>query len=159
MTTRPITFNEFHEASGAALAQWATVEDAFCDLFTRLVWCAVSGSGMREQDHCSTDGFWVLGSVFYSSTNFRARIDLLDRNFRFLVKDAALLSEWNAVKNKHFASTLGATFLLTAKFGETWRAARPAWLTRSLMTAVIDVEARAAIGLILDRMRTHGLIA
>lgn len=95
---RPLaTFDEFHLAAGKALAEWAAIEDAFRDLFSRLVICSVTRCGALE---AKPDGFWVLGSVFYSSTNFRARLDLLDRIIRRLVLDKNILGEWNAVKNK-----------------------------------------------------------
>lgn len=92
-----ITFEQFHEAVGSGLSKWALVEDAFRNLFSRLVICAVTGGGMLK---ANPDGHWVLGNVFHSSTNFRARIELIDQIFRFLIQDAALLAEWNAVKNK-----------------------------------------------------------
>jgi hypothetical protein len=94
---QPITFEQFHEAAGRAMAAWAKAEEALRDLFTRLVTCGVTGGGVLESH---PDGSWILGSIFYASTNLRARIDLLDRIFRRLIAETELLTEWNSLKNK-----------------------------------------------------------
>ncbi len=46
------------------------------------------------------EGHFILGNIFYSSTNFRGRLDLLDHMFKRLILDPALAAEWRAVKNK-----------------------------------------------------------
>ncbi|PAP91401.1 hypothetical protein [Mesorhizobium wenxiniae] len=95
---KPNTPSEFYEAIGLAVTQWSRVEDAFCDLFCRLVLCAISGGGIGKP---TGEGYFILGNVFYSSTNFRGRMDLLDHMVgRLVLNDAALLAEWNAIKNK-----------------------------------------------------------
>ena len=94
---KPTTFAEFHEAMGSALTTWAAVEDAFCDLFTRLVICSVTGAGMGNWHN---EGNWVVPSIFHSSTNLRSKIDLIDRIFRRLIQDDAMLVEWKNIKDK-----------------------------------------------------------
>ena len=91
------TFEAFHEAAGSALAAWGSVEEALCDLFSRLVICSVTGKGVLT---AHPDAHWVMGSVFYSSTNLGTRLNLLDRLIKRLVNDDALLVESNVVLNK-----------------------------------------------------------
>jgi hypothetical protein len=91
---KPITFSQFYEANGTALAAWVAVEDAFCNLFTRLVICSVTGRGVLVS---ADDGLWVVPSIFHSSTNLRSRID---RIFRHLIKDEYLITEWEAITEK-----------------------------------------------------------
>lgn len=47
-----------------------------------------------------TDGMFVLGGVFNSSTNFKARLQMIDRIVARMIPDVALLSEWNAISNR-----------------------------------------------------------
>lgn len=46
------------------------------------------------------EGMWTINEIFYSTSNFRGRIEMLDRMMVRFVRDDALMSEWNAVKNK-----------------------------------------------------------
>lgn len=95
--SKPHTPARFYQALGLAVAQWSRVEDAFCDLFCRLTLCAITGKGIGNP---TGEGFFILGNIFYSTTNFRARLELLDHIMRRLVYDKSLLSEWNAIRNK-----------------------------------------------------------
>lgn len=103
MPKLPNNTAEFYEALGLAIAQWSRVEDAFCDLFTRLTICSLTGQGIGfgpEKRLPESTGFFLLGNIFYSTTNFRGRLELLDSMMKKLVSDPELLAEWNAVKNK-----------------------------------------------------------
>ncbi|RWL80296.1 MAG: hypothetical protein EOR67_21025 [Mesorhizobium sp.] len=96
--SKPNTPSEFYEAIGLAVTQWSRVEDAFCDLFCRLVLCAITGGGIGKPEG---EGFFILGNVFYSTTNFRSRLDLLDHMMsRLVFNNDALHAEWSAIKNK-----------------------------------------------------------
>lgn len=99
----PSSPSAFYEALGLGIVQWSRVEDAFCDLFTRLTICGLSGRGMglgRDKEQAAGDGVFILGNIFYSTTNFRGRLDLLDHMMKRLVRNETLLTEWNAIKNK-----------------------------------------------------------
>jgi hypothetical protein len=103
MPKLPSSSTEFYEALGLAIVQWNRVEDAFCDLFFRLTVCALTGRGMgmgKEKEMPTGEGIFILGNVFYSTTNFRGRLDLLDHMMKRLVHDQLLRAEWNAIKNK-----------------------------------------------------------
>jgi hypothetical protein len=94
---------EFYAALGHAIAQWSRVEDALCDLFIRLTICGLTGAGLglgADKRHATGEGHFLLGNVFYSSTNFRSRLELLGHMIDRLVRDDALLTEWNAIRNK-----------------------------------------------------------
>jgi hypothetical protein len=91
------TPSQFFESIGLAVTQWSRVEDAFCDLFCRLVLCSISGKGLGNP---TGDGFFILGNIFYSTANFRGRLELLDHIIRRLITDEDILGEWNAIKNK-----------------------------------------------------------
>ena len=108
------TAAEFYEALGLAIFQWSRVEAAYRDLFTRLVLCAISGGGIGNP---TDEGFFILGNVFTSTSNFRGRLDLLDHMMKRLVRDEALLAKWNAIKNK--AGRLYARRNILAH-GEAW---------------------------------------
>ncbi|ESY08699.1 hypothetical protein X753_06035 [Mesorhizobium sp. LNJC399B00] len=105
---------EFYEALGLAIFQWSRVESAYCDLFQRLILCAISGGGIGSP---TGEGFFILGNVFNATSNFRGRLDLIGHMIKRLVKDDALLAEWNAIKNK--AGTLYARRNILAH-GEAW---------------------------------------
>ena len=103
MANEPITYAQFYEAVGAAVATWGRVEDKFCDLFTRLTVCALTGAGMgmgKEKQFPDGEGIFMLGNIFYAGTNFRGRIELINLMFRRLIRDETLVAEWNAIKNK-----------------------------------------------------------
>lgn len=100
---QPHTPAEFYEAIGLAVTQWSKVEDALCDLFTRLTVCGLTGAGMgmgAEKRMPEGEGFFLLGNIFYSATNFRGRLDLLAHMMRRLVFDNDLQARWNAIRNK-----------------------------------------------------------
>ena len=86
------TAAEFFEALGLALYQWSRVEAAYCDLFIRLVLCAISGGGIGKP---TGEGFFILGNVFNSTSNFRGRLNLLDHMMNRLGRDEKLLAEWH----------------------------------------------------------------
>lgn len=92
----PVPFAEFYEAVGRAQTAWVRVEDALRDLFTRLVVCSIHGTMLTAGPQSA----WILGSVFYSSTNLRARLKMVTDVIERLVTDADLRSEWNALRNK-----------------------------------------------------------
>ena len=103
MVQQSITYAQFYEAVGSALATWGRVEDKFCDLFTRLTICSLTGKGLgmgKEKVMPAGEGFFIVGQIFYGGTNFRGRTELIGHIFRRIVFDPALLAEWNAVKNK-----------------------------------------------------------
>lgn len=108
-----ISIESFHAAMGRAIAEWASVEDAMRDLFTRLVVCGVTGRGMV----LSSDAIFIPSMIFYSSTNFRSRLELMGRIFDRLIEDEALRSEWNAIINN--ANRLYAKRNIIAH-GATW---------------------------------------
>jgi hypothetical protein len=91
------SLTQFYQAVGSAMTQWGIVENALRDLFTRLVACSITGRGMGPVHF---DGYWVLGNVFFASTNLRARLQLLDLIFEKIVPDEELTKEWSATKNK-----------------------------------------------------------
>jgi hypothetical protein len=97
MAKPPITTAQFYEALGLAVANWNRVEEAYCDLFGRLVLCALTGEGIGKPEG---EGVFILGNVFYSTSNFRGRLELIDHILSRLVFDEALLTEWSAIKNK-----------------------------------------------------------
>lgn len=103
MSKSPSSSAEFYEALGLALSRWGMVEDALCDLFIRLVVCGLTGRGFgmgKEKELPTGDGVFLLGNVFYATTNWRGRLEMLSNLMDKLVTDQALLSEWNAIKNK-----------------------------------------------------------
>lgn len=134
---KPITYAQFHEAAGSAVAAWAAVEDAFCDLFTRLVICSVTGGGMVKATFDHFNGYRVVSGIFYASTNWRARIDLTTRIFNYLIQDESLKAEMASVVDKardlharrnvlahgHVwgGSQKGAQFIAYSMFDETKR--------------------------------------
>lgn len=103
MPKLPSSSTEFYEALGVGITQWSRVEDAFCDLFSRLVVCGLTGRGMgmgKEKESPTGDGMFILGNVFYSTSNFRGRLELIENMMEKLVTDEEVLAEWNKVKNK-----------------------------------------------------------
>jgi hypothetical protein len=103
MAKQPITSAQFYEALGLAVANWSRVEDALCDLFIRLTICALTGGGMGvgpKGELPTGDGIFMLGNIYYATSNFRGRLDLMDHMFRRVVHDEPLLAEWNAIRNK-----------------------------------------------------------
>jgi hypothetical protein len=103
MPNLPSSSTEFYEALGLAIVQWSRVEDAFCDLFTRLTICGLTGRGLglgKDKEKATGEGHFLVGNIFYSTTNFRGRLELLDHMMERLVHDEPLQAEWNAIKNK-----------------------------------------------------------
>lgn len=138
MAKEPITYAQFYEAVGAAVTTWGRVEDKFCDLFTRLTVCALTGGGMAvgpKNEMPNGEGFFILGQIFYAGTNFRAKIELLDHMLRRLVFDPPLVAEWNAIKNK--ATRLYARRNVLAH-GQVWgrEEVEPAFMRYSIFEAL-----------------------
>ncbi|MER8672967.1 hypothetical protein [Mesorhizobium sp. M0037] len=131
--SKPNTPSEFYEAIGLAVTQWSRVEDAFCDVFCRLVLCAISGKGTGNP---TGEGYFILGNVFYSSTNFRGRMEIMDHMVgRLVLKEPALLAEWNRIKNK--ASVLYARRNVLAH-GTVWGSQEP----ETIRYSIFDSKAR-----------------
>jgi hypothetical protein len=62
-----------------------------------------SGVGASDKPgavHPQGEGFFILGNIFYSTSNFRGRLELTSHIMDRLVADIALKAEWNAIKNK-----------------------------------------------------------
>ncbi len=91
-----VSFERFYEAVGRATTSWFALEEALRDIFTRLIVCSLTGT-MRN---ITFDQVWVLGNVFYSSTNLRARLAMITETMDRLVTDKAIVTEWNAAKNR-----------------------------------------------------------
>ena len=103
MAKPPSSPTAFYEALGLGIVQWSRVEDAMCDLFIRLTICGLTGRGMglgRDKEQASSEGVFLLGNIFYGTTNFRGRLEMLDNMMKKLVTDDTLLADWNAIKNK-----------------------------------------------------------
>jgi hypothetical protein len=99
----PSSESEFYERVGLAIVQWSKVEDALCDLFVRLTVCGLTGGGLgmgKDKEMPEGEGMFLLGNIFYSTSNFRSRLDLLGKILKRLVKSTTLLTEWNAIFNK-----------------------------------------------------------
>jgi hypothetical protein len=93
--TKSVPFDEFYRATGRAVAAWQGLEDALCDVFTRTVVCGITGL-MLDYPHA----YRMVGEIFYSSTNFRANLDMLNRVIAHAVRDEEICSEWNAIRNR-----------------------------------------------------------
>lgn len=91
-----VSWEMFYEAVGRGITGWAMVEGALCDVFSRILICAIGG-GMRAATH---DNLWVVGNVFNSITNIPARLQMIDDMVGRLVTDEELLKEWSALKSK-----------------------------------------------------------
>ncbi|HVY98393.1 MAG TPA: hypothetical protein VHA35_02745 [Dongiaceae bacterium] len=89
-------FFSFYEATGRATAAWQKVEDAICDVFTRAVICSIAGSMLKVPPRSAL----MLGGIFYSSTNFRGRLDMVTRVLDQINVEEALLKEWSAIVKK-----------------------------------------------------------
>jgi hypothetical protein len=93
--TESPTSEEFYCAVGRATTAWALVEDALFDLFSRLVtWHLTKSARPAGQSH------FILGLVFYSSTNLRGRLDLLEKIIEKSVTEPDLLKEWKSIRNR-----------------------------------------------------------
>lgn len=113
---KSITFAQFHEAAGSAVSAWGGVEDALCDLFTRLVVCSVTGRGIVNYLG-NADGMWVVGGIFYGTTNLKARVEMIDRIIQRLVHDGDLKAEWIKIKD-HSRTLYGRRNILA--HGQVW---------------------------------------
>jgi hypothetical protein len=103
MAKQPITSARFYEALGLAVANWSRVEDALCGLFTRLAICTLTGAGMGmgpKKEPPTGEGIFMLGNIFYATSNFRGRLELMDHMFRRVIHDEPLLAEWKIVMGK-----------------------------------------------------------
>lgn len=111
---KPSTEQEFFLELGLAIVQWSRVEAAYCDLFQRLVLCAISGKGLGKP---TSEGFFILGNIFTTTTNFRTNVDLVGHIFDTIVFDKELKGQWNSIRNK--ASVLYAKRNILAH-GQAW---------------------------------------
>jgi|GEM_PF-5534671 hypothetical protein len=93
--TKDAANNEMYSAFGRATTAWQHVEDGLCDLFNRIVICSIAGS-MRSAPRA----FFLTGNIFYSFTNLRSRLVMMDNLIEGTITDANLAGEWNAIKNK-----------------------------------------------------------
>jgi len=88
--------NEMYCAIGRATTAWQKIEDSLCDLFGRIVICSIAGSMLSTPPK----SYFLMGSIFYSFTNLRARLKMIDNLIEDTVTDDDLRSEWNAIQNK-----------------------------------------------------------
>ena len=93
--TKDAANNEMYCAIGRAITAWQHVEDGLCDLFNRIVICSIAGSMSS-----APRAFFLTGNIFYSFTNLRARLVMMDNLIEGTITDANLAGEWNAIKNK-----------------------------------------------------------
>lgn len=93
--SKRVDFSDFYEATGRATA-WQKVEDAICDVFTRAVICSIAGSMLKVPRRSVS----MLGGIFYSSTNFRGRVDMVTRVLGQINVDEVLQKEWNSIVKK-----------------------------------------------------------
>lgn len=94
--SKRVSFEAFYEATGKASAAWQMVEDAICDVFTRAVICSIAGSMLNTPPRSAL----LVGGIFYSSTNLRARLDMVTQILDQLKLSAELAKEWNTIENK-----------------------------------------------------------
>ncbi|MBI1198536.1 MAG: hypothetical protein GC203_11795 [Phenylobacterium sp.] len=91
-----VTWEEFYEAIGRGMTAWSGVENALCDVFSRILICCIGG-GMKAGTH---QNLWLVGNIFNSITNLPARLGMIDDMVQREVSDPALLGEWKTLKNK-----------------------------------------------------------
>lgn len=91
-----VPFDDFYQMVGRASTGWMLVEEAVLDVFTRSVLYSVGNGLTNEKPHA----LFVLGNIFYSSTNLRGRLKMIADVLNRVVTDPAILSEWNAVTNR-----------------------------------------------------------
>lgn len=91
----PVPFDDFYMALGRATAHWVGVEDALQGVFSRSVSCAVCGL-----DHTNVDATFVLGNIFYATTNFRARMSMIEMVLLRMVQSDEIMKEWKAIRNR-----------------------------------------------------------
>lgn len=90
-----VSFEEFYMATGKAIAAWQSLEDALCDVFRRTVICTIAGTM-----HVNPVSHRLIGGVFYSSTNFRANLSMIENAIDMTINDEGIKTEWNAIHNK-----------------------------------------------------------
>lgn len=93
---KEVDFEAFYEATGRANAAWQKLEDGVCDVFIRIVMCGTAGSmlGGNPKSH------FLLGSIFYSSTNLRMRLEMISTALEITVEDQEIHKEWKTLRNK-----------------------------------------------------------
>ncbi len=80
--TKDAANNEMCCAIGRATTAWQHVEDGLCDLFNRIVICSIAGS-MKSAPRA----FFLTGNIFYSFTNLRARLVMMDNLIEGTITD------------------------------------------------------------------------
>ena len=95
MADNPVPFMKFYEATGRANAAWQRIEDAICDVFSSTAICFITNSPLDRPE-----AFKMVSSIFYSSTNFRANLEMVSNVIDLAIKDAKIHAEWNAIKNR-----------------------------------------------------------
>ena len=94
--TKDVPIEQFYEAVGKASSAWVSVEDAMLDVFSRLVLISIAGTALSPKP----EGHWVIGNIFYASTNLRGRLDMIGQIIDRLVADEDLKLQWKTVDNK-----------------------------------------------------------
>lgn len=94
--SKSVTYEQFYEAVGLANSAWVSVEEGLRDVFTRLVVCAVTGRSLIDM---RPDAMWIMGNIFYSSTNLRGRLSMIEQVYDRAMDDVEIKAEWNAIKN------------------------------------------------------------
>jgi hypothetical protein len=93
--TDKVSFEEFYMATGKAISAWQSLEDALCDIFSRIVICSIAGT-MSTNPIASR----LIGGIYYSSTNFRSNLSMITNAIDMTISDEEVKYEWNAICNK-----------------------------------------------------------
>jgi hypothetical protein len=95
LMNNPVSFEEFYMATGKAIAAWQALEDALCDVFSRTVICTIAGTMLGNPIANR-----LIGGIFYSSTNFRSNLNMIESAIEMTINDEEIKAEWNAIRNK-----------------------------------------------------------
>lgn len=126
----PVSFEEFYMATGKAIAAWQSLEDALCDVFSRTVICAIAGTM-----HGNPVASRLIGGIFYSSTNFRGNLNMIENAIGMTMDEEGINAEWCAIRNKaitlykrrntlahgHVCGNEGASFVAASLFNTNAR--------------------------------------
>jgi hypothetical protein len=93
---KSVPFDDFYCAVGKASTAWMALEDAILDVFARSVLYSVGDGLSNRKPHA----MFVLGNIFYASTNFRGRLKMIADVLNRIVTEETITSEWNAVSNR-----------------------------------------------------------
>lgn len=91
--------SEFYCAVGRATTAWQLVEDGMRDVFSRIVFCTIVGTANHNYA-AHPKALWIVSGIFYSSTNIRARLDMIGEMIDQTVADTTLSDGWGALRNK-----------------------------------------------------------